>query len=45
MNGCVDDYTYVDLSYSEDAAQLLKYVNGWTVCLLIGGFGLALSWF
>lgn len=45
MNGCVDDYTYVDLSYSEDATQLLVYVDRWTTCLEIGGFGLALCWF
>ena len=44
MNGCVDDYTYVDLSYSEDATQLLVYVDRWTTWLFIGGIGLALSW-
>lgn len=44
MNGCVDDYTYVDLSYSEDATQLLVLVDRWTTCLFIGGIGLVLSW-
>ena len=45
MNGCVDEQTYVDLSYSEDATRLLEKVDAWTAWLFIGGIGLALTIF